>query len=783
MVHVSAPVSETVSNPRSALSVPDPTQAQVPPQLWLRSGRPMFGTAVRVYVALALIAGALIFVPRGPVFWGMIGAGVLAFVLFPAVIQGLLAPLERRVLAAGRREATGLLQEVRSRGLVQRFAPHAWLTLQEGRLHLRRGDGRAAARAFTETLRLSRSADTPALISAQAQALVLAEQPEQARELLQRLGQRQALSAGDQLQLGLALLAGKGNGREILAHIHAAQAGLGDLPRVLAALALALHRADQAEAGLVALQRAQDSLGPEPDPFDEALVQRGVKLLRTVQKAHEKRDRKVQSKRDEGAARVAAQMPTKPASADEDRALGPAKSARKAKKDERRASRRAAKAEKRTVAEAAPTSKAAKVAPKGKAAKAIEPYKQKAAATVKPVAVAPAVTVAVAKPKDMAQETGSKPVAVAPAVTVAKPKDMAQETGSKPVAVAPAVTVAKPKDMAQETGSRPVAVAPVGLVTEPVAKPKDMAQETGSKPVAVAPVAKEPVGLAPAPVAKPKDMAQETGSKPVAVAPAEPVAKPKDMAQETGSKPVAVAPVAKEPVGLAPVAREARPEAPRSPAPPAGAALFGSVAAKPSGPGGPTFGAPSGLRLPPRPAASGPQPASTGQPFAARPAAPASPAAVPKVMSPVGAGAAAVPKVMSPVGAGPADVPKVMSPLGAGAADVPKAMSPLGAGAAAVPKVMSPLGASAADVPKVMSPVGASAPMLGAAPGRAPVLPPTAQSVSAPSLPAPPRVQAAGFEVPRVGQAAPPALAQVLPDTDDGWDDMLDALEADSSRR
>ena len=73
--------------------------------------------------------------------------------------------------------------------------------------------------------------------------------------------------------------------------------------------------------------------------------------------------------------------------------------------------------------------------------------------------------------------------------------------------------------------------------------------------------------------------------------------------------------------------------------------------------------------------------------------------------------------------------------------------------------------------------------MLGAAPGRAPVLPPTAQSVSAPSLPAPPRVQAAGFEVPRVGQAAPPALAQVLPDTDDGWDDMLDALEADSSRR
>jgi hypothetical protein len=28
--------------------------------------------------------------------------------------------------------------------------------------------------------------------------------------------------------------------------------------------------------------------------------------------------------------------------------------------------------------------------------------------------------------------------------------------------------------------------------------------------------------------------------------------------------------------------------------------------------------------------------------------------------------------------------------------------------------------------------------------------------------------------------AAAPTLAQALPDTDDGWDDMLDALEADA---
>ena len=65
--------------------------------------------------------------------------------------------------------------------------------------------------------------------------------------------------------------------------------------------------------------------------------------------------------------------------------------------------------------------------------------------------------------------------------------------------------------------------------------------------------------------------------------------------------------------------------------------------------------------------------------------------------------------------------------------------------------------------------------------------------VQAQGLVAPPQIQAQGLvapvlvpqpgPTPRVGDAPRPALAQVLPDTDDEWDDMLDALEADSSRR
>lgn len=662
--------------------MPDPTQAQVPAQLWLRSGRPMFGTAVRVYVAFAIIAGGLIFVPRGPVLWGMIGGGVLAFVLFPLVIQGLLAPLERRVLAAGRREATPLLQEVRARGLVRRFAPHAWLTLQEGRLHLRRGDGRAAARAFTETLRLSRSADTPALISAQAQALVIAEQPEQARELLQALGRRQALSAGDQLTLGLALLGGKGNGREALAHIQAAQAGLGDLPRVLAALALALHRADQAEAGLVALQQAQDSLGPDPDPFDEGLVQRGVKLLRTVQKAQERRERKSQNKqqRVEGVARVAVPAPVKPGAAEE-RPASPGKSARKAKKEERRASRRAAKAEKRSVGAEAPVkasvtaSKAAKIAPKGKAAKAIEPHKLKA--------------------------------------------------------VTPGV--------------------------QDVVKPGGLSQETGAK-AAVKPVVQDAVKAAV-------------------------------LSQETGAKPVAPSSPPRPPLPGAPGGVVVRPEATRSPAPPPGAALFGSVAAKPSSAPAPAFGAPpAGLRLPPRPGPAAPGATPSAAPSAARSSAPVSSPAVPKVMSPAAPAPAVGLAPVVPVEPIAARVPAVpATPAGGVLPPVTPAAAPSPAMPVA-PSFVPP----AAAAPSLVMPVPAAPTLVMPTTPAAPLLtpPPMAPSLGlpvAPSLPKPPQVVAPVLvsqpgPTARIGEAPPPGLAQVLPDTDDGWDDMLDALEADNTR-
>jgi len=598
------------------------------------------GTATRVYISLALIATALIFAARGPVFWGLIAGGVLAYFLFPLVIQGLLAPLERRVLAASRRDATGLLQEVRARRLVRQFAPHAWLTLQEGRLHLRRGDGKAASRAFTETVRLSRGADAPGLISAQAHALLIADQPEQTRELLTQLSKQHALSPTDHLHLGLALLAGKGRGPEALEHVRAAETGLGAHPRMLAALALALHRNDEALPALAALQQAQDALGSEPDPYDEALVQRGTKLLRTVQKAQQKRERKPAGAQlpTQAAPRIAVVAPVTP--------VGPetkAKSPRKAKKEERRTARRAAKAEKRVqVVEPVKSKKVGKSATKGIA--------EAGKSATKPVAVK--VVEARVETKPVAAEVETKPVAVKVETRVVEAK-----VETKPVVAEAKLVEVRPVETKLVTEAKPVEAKPVVAEARPIIEVKPVVEV---KPVA-----------ASMPVFPP-------------VTPVTPAAPP-----------------------------VVRPEVMRVPAPPTGAALFGSLA-------------------PGAPRSAVPVPAVPGLPRA-------------------------------PV-----------------AAPVPKAM----------PGITPPIAGAAPLLRPPMVTSSSAAPWAGTAPpSLARQLPPPTGLPGVPGLPSHPEAmplpRAPGAVVmPMAPSAAappvPPSLAQALPDTDDGWDDMLDALEADA---
>src|SRR5690606_25764265 len=112
---------------------------------------------------------------------GLIGLATLVFALFPALVLGLLGPLERAVLAATPKTAPGLPKALRHDRRVRLLAPYAWTALQEGRLQLVRGEGRAAAKALTEAVRLAGAAADPpaAMVSAQAHALLIADAPEQ----------------------------------------------------------------------------------------------------------------------------------------------------------------------------------------------------------------------------------------------------------------------------------------------------------------------------------------------------------------------------------------------------------------------------------------------------------------------------------------------------------------------------------------------------------------------------------------------------------------------------
>jgi len=273
--------------------------------------------AARIYVPFAVIAGALIFAPRGPVFWGLLAAAALWFALFPAIVQALLGPLERAVLAATPSTAPGLLDALRSERRVRWFAPFAWTALQEGRLHLVRGEGRASAKALTEAVRLAGTMvqPPPVIVSTQAHALLIADAPEQARDLLHTLVKRQALGPWEQLHLAAAqLLAGKPRAEEVRAHLDAAQAALGGTPRVLATRALLEQRAGASEAALSALRGAEAGLEAQPDKLALALVERARRLLRPAVKASEKRVRKHEARaaeRKDGAKGMSAETGSK----------------------------------------------------------------------------------------------------------------------------------------------------------------------------------------------------------------------------------------------------------------------------------------------------------------------------------------------------------------------------------------------------------------------------------------------------------------------------------------
>ena len=238
------------------------------------------------------------FVASGSARVALIGAGVVLLVLIPALIQHRLEVLAERVSAASREQALELRKTLKTRPLVSLFAPAAWVTLQEAQLALRLGEGKAAALLYAETARRCRRPDAVMLVSAQAHALVVANDRPAARELLNTLAAAKLLGPRDQLDLGIVMLLDSNKkSRQAMAYLEAARKTIGDHPRVKAAMALGLQRAERVDESAELLEKAQISLQEEPDAVVEVLVHRARREMRRYIEAQLRRERRARSRR------------------------------------------------------------------------------------------------------------------------------------------------------------------------------------------------------------------------------------------------------------------------------------------------------------------------------------------------------------------------------------------------------------------------------------------------------------------------------------------------------
>lgn len=269
----------------------------VPQHLWLRSARPAQGKFVLWAVPAAFIIAGLA-APSTPVRFGLVLAGIGAFLALPAMMLGRLDQLAKEVEAADRNKAAELLKTLPERPVVKMFAPVGWRSLQLALLHLKVGDGHAAAAGFAETARLCLQPDAVMLISAEAHALVIAGERGRARELLQKLADAKLLGPRDQLDLGIVLLLETKKFKQGLSYVEAARKTIGEHPLVLAAQALGLQKVERIDEASELLERVQISLKDESvDPLTDDLLKRARKAAQDFLEGQLRRERRARSRR------------------------------------------------------------------------------------------------------------------------------------------------------------------------------------------------------------------------------------------------------------------------------------------------------------------------------------------------------------------------------------------------------------------------------------------------------------------------------------------------------
>jgi hypothetical protein len=260
----------------------DTLRVDVPRDVWRRGKRPIRGLFFRATLAFTFALAGLIAMPTLQLQIALIAVGVIVFALLPMLTDSQLSSIENEVQWADRAQAKKLLDTLEQRRLVALFAPFAWVQLQKGRLHLRLGDGRGAARAFAEAARLCGQLEQPALLGAQAHGLTLSGDRKEAHALLKTLEKRNALTPYDRLHLGITLIE-EGRPKQAAEHLEQAAEVLDRHPRALAALALVLAKTERLEEAAEVFDRAEAIEELDADALAPDLLKRARKALRGVE--------------------------------------------------------------------------------------------------------------------------------------------------------------------------------------------------------------------------------------------------------------------------------------------------------------------------------------------------------------------------------------------------------------------------------------------------------------------------------------------------------------------
>ncbi len=731
-------------------------------EVWLRSPLPRSGTLIRAGISALLIVIALVAMPPGIPYWATLAAAVLVFVVSPLFLRSALARLEQRVLSADRGAAGELLASVPDSPLVKHFAPLAWLPLQRGRLHLRRGDGAEADKALTEISRLSDQGHSPAMLALRAQALVVAGEYSKARQFLNKLESDDSLRPLDQLALGVTLLHTRNKPDEAMQQLEAARASLGGHPQVLAGLALAYHRSGEAAKAAELLELAEQGLEEETvrDEVAEDLVRRTKKALRAFLKTESKRSRKRERRRQQ-----AEVQETTPAPIEDD---GDAEPVAKVEaevepaKDDTNAS--AAAADPRAAADAETQPEQPEEKQRGKRRKKDKDKKkprgrkarkqQRRAARKKQKAEERARKRAAEAAKSESTESteSTESASLVQRATTTPPKAAASKKTDEPKSAAPEPAEREVRTAPNEPKKTP---APEPAKGEAPAADRSTTDDTPEKP----PVLTSAEALSASLLDVPPEPA------PIVRAAPKPKPKPASTSRSFTAPPK---PPSKPPVLTKPKPKP-KPETskPATPKPPQAARLFGAPSlgqpAKPTP--STTNKAPSfpSLKLPTRRSGAS-SASSSGTRFAppslpvrtSTPKAPAAKITAPSLSKPKPVLSAPVaPKVPTVPSAAPSAAPKV-----------------------AVPKVTAPkITAPKVTAPKIVAPTIA-APTI-----TAPTI--AAPTIAAPSISAsPPRIQSPSVpSVPSVPSLSPPAAApgdELDVFAADGWDDAFDDLDLDA---